>query len=99
MYQKIASSNQKSPHRLKKIFPGVRSLMIMGMWQHQQEPWFGASVVLSYSPTRFFSYHGELSFVAAFCGTALSAVLMDVLYTIVVVMPIPAGHCAIRLLF
>ncbi|PPJ56157.1 hypothetical protein CBER1_09171 [Cercospora berteroae] len=64
----------RSARMIQDIFPGVRSFMIIGMWRAEQERYFGAAVVLSYSPTRIFSYRSELSYMAAFCDVVLAQV-------------------------
>ncbi|PIA89364.1 Histidine protein kinase 1 [Cercospora beticola] len=64
----------KSGRIIQEIFPGVRSFMIIGIWRPAEERWFGAAVVLSYSPTRIFSYSSELSYMAAFCDVVLAQV-------------------------
>lgn len=64
-------SRQKDARAIQSIFPGIRSLVFLGMWDPHQERWFGASVVLSYSSTRMFSVRNELSYLAAFCDVIL----------------------------
>lgn len=47
---------------IQDIFPGLRSLLFLGMWDSHQERWFGASIVLSHSATRMFSIQVLLSY-------------------------------------
>lgn len=59
---------------IQEMFPGIRSLIFVGMWDPHQERWFGASVILSYSPTRIFSIRSEISYMAAFCDVLLGEI-------------------------
>lgn len=59
---------------IQGIFPGIRSVLFLGMWDPHQERWFGASVILSYSSTRIFSIRNELSYLAAFCDVVLGEI-------------------------
>jgi hypothetical protein len=59
---------------IQSIFPGIRSLVFLGMWDPHQERWFGASVAVSYSSMRIFSVQSELSYIAAFCDVVLAEI-------------------------
>lgn len=59
---------------IQEIFPGVRSLVFLGMWDPHRERWFGASLALSYSPKRIFSARNELGYIAAFCDVLLAEI-------------------------
>lgn len=67
-------SIQRDARAIQSIFPGIRSVVFLGMWDPHQERWFGASVVLSYSSTRMFSVRNELSYLAAFCDVVLGEI-------------------------
>lgn len=67
-------SRKKDGRAIQGIFPGIRSLVFLGMWDPHQERWFGASIVLSYSATRIFSVRNELSYLAAFCDVVLGEI-------------------------
>lgn len=71
---KKTRARKKDGREIQKIFPGIRSLIFLGMWDPHLERWFGASVVLSYSSTRMFSARNELSYVAAFCDVVLGEI-------------------------
>lgn len=59
---------------IQEIFPGVRSLVFLGMWDPHRERWFGASLALSYSPKRIFSARNELGYIGAFCDVLLAEI-------------------------
>lgn len=67
-------ARKKDGRAIQDIFPGIRSLVFLGMWDPHQERWFGASIVLSYSSTRMFSVRNELSYLAAFCDVVLGEI-------------------------
>jgi hypothetical protein len=67
-------ARKKDGRAIQEIFPGIRSLIFLGMWDPHQERWFGASIVLSYSSTRIFSVRNELSYLAAFCDVVLGEI-------------------------
>ncbi|KAM0721530.1 hypothetical protein Q7P37_002455 [Cladosporium fusiforme] len=71
---KKSHSRKKDGRVIQDIFPGIRSLVFLGMWDPHQERWFGASIALSYSSTRMFSVRNELSYLAAFCDVVLGEV-------------------------
>jgi hypothetical protein len=59
---------------IQNIFPGLRSLIFLGMWDPHQERWFGACIAVSYSSMRIFSPQHELSYLAAFCDVVLAEI-------------------------
>lgn len=59
---------------IQEMFPGIRGLIFLGMWDPHQERWFGASVILSYSSTRVFSLRSEISYIASFCDVVLGEI-------------------------
>lgn len=71
---KKLGSRKRDGRVIQEIFPGIRSLIFLGMWDPHEERWFGASIVLSYSATRIFSARSELSYLAAFCDVVLGEI-------------------------
>lgn len=71
---KRTRARKRDGRAIQEIFPGIRSLIFLGMWDPHQERWFGASIVLSYSSTRIFSIRNELSYLAAFCDVVLGEI-------------------------
>ena len=71
---KRARARKRDGRAIQAIFPGIRSLVFLGMWDPHQERWFGASIAVSYSSMRIFSAQHELSYVAAFCDVVLAEI-------------------------
>jgi len=71
---KKVRSRKRDGRAIQSIFPGIRSLVFLGMWDPHNERWFGASIILSYSSTRMFSARSELSYLAAFCDVVLAEI-------------------------
>jgi len=71
---KRARARKRDGRAIQGIFPGIRSLIFLGMWDPHQERWFGASIAVSYSSMRIFSAQHELSYLAAFCDVVLAEV-------------------------
>lgn len=71
---KRARTRKCDGRAIQSIFPGIRSLVFLGMWDPHQERWFGASIAVSYSSMRIFSVHSELSYIAAFCDVVLAEI-------------------------
>ena len=71
---KRARAKKRDGRAIQGIFPGIRSLLFLGMWDPHQERWFGASIAVSYSSMRIFSAQHELSYIAAFCDSVLADV-------------------------
>ena len=69
-----ARARKRDGRAIQAIFPGIRSLLFLGMWDPHQERWFGASIAVSYSSMRIFSAQQELSYIAAFCDVVLAEV-------------------------
>ncbi|TKX26093.1 response regulator receiver domain-containing protein 2 [Elsinoe australis] len=61
---------------LQAIFPEVRSLCLVGMWDLRTQRWRAGFFVWSSSPVRVFSVRGELSYVVAF-GEVIMAEVMS----------------------
>ncbi|KAK6442085.1 hypothetical protein LTR95_001671 [Oleoguttula sp. CCFEE 5521] len=64
----------KDGRMLQQFFPGVRGLLLVGLWDTSNERWYGASIVWSYSPVRILRASTDLNFVAAFCDVVLAEV-------------------------
>ena len=71
---KRARTRKRDGRAIQGIFPGIRSLVFLGMWDPHQERWFGASIAVSYSSMRIFSVQSELSYIAAFCDVVLAEI-------------------------
>lgn len=69
-----ARTRKRDGRAIQSIFPGIRSLVFLGMWDPHQERWFGASIAVSYSSMRIFSVQSELSYIAAFCDVVLAEI-------------------------
>ncbi|GAB7362459.1 hypothetical protein MBLNU230_g2781t1 [Neophaeotheca triangularis] len=59
---------------IQRLFPGVRSLAVMGIWDHVRSRWYGANIIWTYSAMRVLSVEGELSYMAAFCDVVMAEV-------------------------
>jgi hypothetical protein len=70
--QKRKFSRMKDGRVIQDIFPGVRSVLLLGIWDNHRDRWFGACLVLSYSPIRIFSSQSDMNYLAAFCDVWLS---------------------------
>ncbi|KAK4501312.1 hypothetical protein PRZ48_007120 [Zasmidium cellare] len=55
-----------------RLLPGVRSVGIVGMWDHTRQRWYAASLFWSYSPLRLFSEESEVKYMTAFCDVILA---------------------------
>ena len=71
---KRARARKRDGRAIQSIFPGIRSLVFLGMWDAHQERWFGASIAVSYASMRIFSVQNELSYIAAFCDVVLAEI-------------------------
>jgi hypothetical protein len=47
-----------------RLFPGVRSLGLVGMWDHTRQRWYAACVFWTYSPLRLFSEESEVKYMS-----------------------------------
>ena len=59
---------------IQRLFRGVRSLAVIGMWDQMRGRWFAACTVWSYSPLRVLSNELELNFLAAFNDVIMAEV-------------------------
>jgi hypothetical protein len=71
---KRARASKRDGRAIQGMFPGIRSLVFLGMWDPHQDRWFGASIAVSYSSMRIFSAQHELSYIAAFCDVVLAEI-------------------------
>jgi hypothetical protein len=69
-----ARARKRDGRAIQGIFPGIRSLIFLGMWDSHQDRWFGASIAVSYSSMRIFSAQNELSYIAAFSDVVLAEI-------------------------
>jgi len=53
-------------------FPGVRSLMVLGLWDPQRNQWRAGCVIWSCTPMRMFSTEGEMHYLTAFCDVIMA---------------------------
>ncbi|KEQ73096.1 hypothetical protein M436DRAFT_47688 [Aureobasidium namibiae CBS 147.97] len=58
--------------QLAAVFPGVRSLMILGLWDPQRNQWRAGCVIWSCTPMRMFSTEGEMHYLTAFCDVIMA---------------------------
>ncbi|KAK3073530.1 hypothetical protein LTR53_004819 [Teratosphaeriaceae sp. CCFEE 6253] len=59
---------------IQRLFPGVRSLAICGMWDQNRGRWYSACAIWTYSPLRLFSREQEVNYLAAFCDVVMAEV-------------------------
>lgn len=59
-------------HKLLKIFPGLKSFMLVPLWDSQKNQFFAAAVAWSYNPSRLFSYQDDFNYLSAFCDVLMA---------------------------
>lgn len=59
---------------IQRLFPGVRSLALIGMWDPIKGKWFSGCMIWTYSSLRLLSEDSELSFLMVLCDAAMSEV-------------------------
>ncbi|KAK5134838.1 hypothetical protein LTR08_006070 [Meristemomyces frigidus] len=59
---------------IQRLFPGVRSLALVGMWDQSRARWFSACAVWTYSPLRLFSQESEVAYLSAFNDVVVAEV-------------------------
>lgn len=59
---------------IQRLFPGVRSFILVGMWDQGRSRWYSACVIWTYSPFRMFSPESEVGFLAAFCDVVMAEI-------------------------
>ncbi|KAG9560462.1 hypothetical protein KCU86_g18435, partial [Aureobasidium melanogenum] len=58
--------------QLAAAFPGVRSLMVLGLWDPQRNQWRAGCIIWSCAPMRMFSNEGEMHYLTAFCDVIMA---------------------------
>jgi signal transduction histidine kinase/CheY-like chemotaxis protein len=58
--------------QLAAAFPGVRSMMVLGLWDPQRNQWRAGCVIWSCTPMRMFSDEGEMHYLTAFCDVIMA---------------------------
>ena len=71
---KRSLTRAKDGRSIQRLFPGVRSVILVGMWDSHKERWFAGSIVWTYSPTRSYSFESELGFMTAFGDVILAEI-------------------------
>ena len=61
-------------YALRRLFPGVRSLAFVGLWDNIKNRWFSGSVIWTCNPVRVFASENELSYLSAFGDTMMAEV-------------------------
>ncbi|KAI5273796.1 hypothetical protein E4T47_03080 [Aureobasidium subglaciale] len=59
---------------IQQIFPGARSLALVGMWDPHRSRWFAGSILWTCSPTRVLSTDSELNYMIAFGQSVMSEI-------------------------
>ena len=59
---------------IRTLFPGARSLALVGMWDPHRTRWFAGSILWTYNPTRILSTDSELNYMAAFGQSIMSEI-------------------------
>ena len=59
---------------MNKIFPGVRCLALVPLWDSNRERWFSVGFLWTTSPKRVFTLESELSYLAVFGNTIMADV-------------------------
>ncbi|KAG9630537.1 hypothetical protein KCV04_g10205, partial [Aureobasidium melanogenum] len=58
--------------QLAAAFPGVRSLMVLGLWDPQRNQWRAGCIIWSCASMRMFSNEGEMHYLTAFCDVIMA---------------------------
>lgn len=59
---------------IQRLFPGVRSLALVGMWDQSKGRWYAATAVWTYSALRLFSQETEVTYLSAFNDVVVAEV-------------------------
>ena len=59
---------------LHTLFPGARSLALVGMWDPHRSRWFAGSILWTCNPTRILSTDSELNYMTAFGQSIMSEI-------------------------
>lgn len=60
--------------RLRKIFPGVRCVGVMPMYDSIRGRFYAGAVVVSYDTQRLFSFQEDMNYLGAFCDVVMAEV-------------------------
>lgn len=66
--------HQSEDEELQRIFPGVRGLCLVGMWDAIRERWYAGTMIWTYSHSRIFFKSSEMVFLMAFCDVLMAEV-------------------------
>ena len=72
--RKRRRKDQEDNRSIQRLFPGVRSLIIVGMWDATKGRWFAGCVVWTYSPIRILSSESEMSYLHAFTDVIMAEI-------------------------
>ncbi|KAG9950097.1 hypothetical protein KCU85_g3815, partial [Aureobasidium melanogenum] len=64
----------KERRLLRTLFPGARSLALVGMWDPHRSRWFAGSILWTCNPTRILSTDSELNYMTAFGQSVMSEI-------------------------
>ncbi|KEQ62322.1 uncharacterized protein M437DRAFT_35031, partial [Aureobasidium melanogenum CBS 110374] len=64
----------KERRMLRTLFPGARSLALVGMWDPHRSRWFAGSILWTCNPTRILSTDSELNYMTAFGQSVMSEI-------------------------
>lgn len=67
-------SREEEAKAIGQLFPGVRSVATVPMWDPIKETWFAGGFVWTKSPDRIFTVEGELSYLRAFGNTTMAEI-------------------------
>ncbi|CAJ2502073.1 Uu.00g049260.m01.CDS01 [Anthostomella pinea] len=70
--ERTYSARQRGAELLSEVFPGLRSLVFVSVWDSKKERWFAGGFAYTLSPTRILTTTGELSYLKAFAMLAMS---------------------------
>ncbi|KEQ76540.1 hypothetical protein M436DRAFT_38603, partial [Aureobasidium namibiae CBS 147.97] len=59
---------------LRSLFPGARSLALVGMWDPHRSRWYAGSILWTCNPTRILSTDNELNYMTAFGQSIMSEI-------------------------
>jgi hypothetical protein len=71
--RKVKTYSEKTESEsMNKIFPGVRCLALVPLWDSNRERWFSVGFLWTTSPARVFTDESELSYLAVFGNTIMA---------------------------
>ncbi|CAD0093626.1 unnamed protein product, partial [Aureobasidium vineae] len=59
---------------IRTLFPGARSLALVGVWDPHRSRWFAGSILWTCNPTRILSTDSELNYMTAFGQSVMSEI-------------------------